>query len=128
MNTTDINTLADRFFQAIEAKDLAGLRACYHDDTTVWHNFDDHAQSVDDNVALLGRLCRFATSLRYTEVERITYDGGFVQRHVLVVQVGDRSVRIPACLVAQTLAGRIHRIFEYLDSAHRTALYAGAGS
>ena len=126
MNGEDVHTLADRIFKAIEAKDLVGIRSCYHDDATIWHNYDGHAQTVEENLSLLQRLCGLASSLRYTEVDRITNATGFVQRHVLEVQVGECVVRIPACLVVEADTGRIRRIYEYMDSAHRARLYAHA--
>ena len=70
MNGEDVHTLADRIFKAIEAKDLVGIRSCYHDDATIWHNYDGHAQTVEENLSLLQRLCGLASSLRYTEVDR----------------------------------------------------------
>ena len=49
MDITEIRALAVRFFDAVEAGDIAALRACYADDARIWHNTDRAEQTPEDN-------------------------------------------------------------------------------
>jgi ketosteroid isomerase-like protein len=46
--------LARHFIAAVEAGDTDTARACFTSDARIWHNFDDYAQTVDENMKLLG--------------------------------------------------------------------------
>lgn len=113
------DTVAERLFAAIEAGDIDAVRSLYSPDVTVWHNHDGLAQSIDDNLRVLGWMSKHLPGARYTDVRRSATDTGFVQQHVLVATSrSGREVAVPACIVADVADGRITRLDEYLDSAH----------
>ena len=122
---SDVNELADRFFAAIEAGDIAAVRAIYAPDAEIWHNTDGLVQSPDDNARTLGWITTNLRDVSYTKVKRSATDDGFVQQHVLVAtnRAGER-IEVPACIVTTVLDGRITRLDEYLDSASVAAIMA----
>jgi ketosteroid isomerase-like protein len=114
----DALDVAERLFAAIEAGDVEAVRSVYAPDAEIWHNHDGVAQSVDENLRVLGWLVTRCSDLRYTEVRRSATDGGFVQQHVLrLTSPAGEALAIPACIVGTVVDGRIARIDEYLDSA-----------
>jgi ketosteroid isomerase-like protein len=115
---SDVLALADRFFAAIEAGDIASVRDIYAPDAQIWHNTDGIVQGPDDNARTLGWIAANLRDVRYTDVKRSATDDGFVQQHVLVAtnRAGAR-VEVPACIVTTVRDGRITRLDEYLDSA-----------
>ena len=115
---TDTLELARRFIGAVEAGDEPTARACLAPDALIWHNFDDHAQTVDENMKLLGWMARNAQERRYeiTRLEEIA--GGYLQQHVLRIRSrSGESLVMHACVVVSVADGRIQRIEEYLDPA-----------
>ena len=113
-------------FAAIEAGDIDRVRDLYDDDVVVWHNNDTGApQGREDNLRTLSWCTRHIDGMRYEDVRRTAFDGGFVQQHLLRGRLADGTeLSIPACIVAAVSAGgRITRIDEYLDSAHVAALF-----
>ena len=123
-----INTLADRFFAAIETGDVTTVETMYADDAVIWHNTDQVEQAKVDNLAVLGWLVKKTATRQYRDIRRSSTDGGFVQQHVLHVEFADgRSADLPACLVVQVSDDRITRLDEYLDNVGVTAAFGRAG-
>jgi ketosteroid isomerase-like protein len=117
VDASGLESLADRFFAAIEAGDVATLRTLYHPDAAVWHNSDQVDQPVEENLRVLGWLRRTVPDLRYTEVRRTLLPDGFVQQHVLRGTATGGELAVPAMLrftVGED--GRVTRIEEYLDT------------
>lgn len=110
-----IAALADRLFAAIGAGDADGLRALYHEDAAVWHNYDDTEQTREQSLRLLGWLGREAGPLRYVDVRRIVLDDGFVQQHVVELGGPYAGIRMPAMLRVFCGDNTIDRIEEYVD-------------
>jgi ketosteroid isomerase-like protein len=110
--------VADRFFAAAEAGDIATIEALYAPDAQIWHNTDGVVQSREQNLQTLGWITTNLSDIRYTKVRRSATDDGFVQQHVFEAtnRAGQR-IEVPACVVATVRDGRITRIDEYLDSA-----------
>ena len=116
-------SIAERLFTAIEAGDVDAVRDLYADDIVVWHNNDGTTQDKETNLRVLGWLTCHLRDLRYTEVVRREFPGGFVQQHVLraTTESGD-ALEVPACVVLAVSGDRVVRIDEYLDSAHLAPL------
>jgi ketosteroid isomerase-like protein len=123
LTSEEMDALADRLVAAIVAGDVAGVRACYAPDARVWHNFDEHEQTVDENLATLADMHRRATGLAYTEIRRFAAPGGFVQQHVLVGHALHGALRLPAIIRFWVEDGRITRLEEYLDTRQARVLY-----
>jgi ketosteroid isomerase-like protein len=123
MVPTDLATLADGFFAAIEAGDFARLEALLAEDCEVHANFLDAPNDRTRTLAILRWLHDNVRDLRYDVVRRDELPDGYVQQHVLRGIAPDGSeLRVPACLIVSIRDGRITRIDEYLDSAHTRAL------
>ena len=121
MNEQALQT-ADKLFSAIEAGDVEAIRNIYSAETKIWHNNDNIARSVEQNLAVLKWVIANIKGLKYTEVRRQPTPSGFVQQHVLRGRFKDKELALPACIVATVEGGRITRLDEYLDSA-QTAVF-----
>ncbi|MDG2113409.1 MAG: nuclear transport factor 2 family protein [Actinomycetota bacterium] len=113
-----------RLIDAIVAGDPDAVRAAYHPDAKIWHNFDQIEQGVDENIATLQWFIRRMPDRRYEDVVRHPIEGGVVQQHVVrgTTQAG-HDVEMPACLFAQVDGdGLITRIEEYVDSSQADVL------
>ena len=126
MTSGEATAAVDRLLRAIEAGDVAAVRAAYTPDAQVWHNHDDVTQGVDENLRVLTWLVDRTATRRYEDVRRhVLDDGRVVQQHVLRVSFPDgRSASLPACLFVTTRDGRVARIEEYLDAASATRAFA----
>jgi ketosteroid isomerase-like protein len=119
----DTLALAARFFDAIEAGDIAGMADCLHPDAPIWHNTDEREVSVATTRATLAGMIERIARPRYANRRLAAFPGGFVQQHRLEgTRVHDGvAVHLPCCIVCQVAEGRITRIDEYFDSAHVAA-------
>src|SRR5580693_6187187 len=114
--------IADKLFRAIENGDVDAIRQIYTAETKIWHNNDNIAQSVEQNLAVLKWVITNIKGLKYTEVRRQATPSGFVQQHVLRGRFKDQELALPACIVATVEGGKITRLDEYLDSV-QTAVF-----
>lgn len=128
LTETEMNDLGDRLVAAIAAGDAQTVRSIYAPDATIWHNFDQRDQSVDENLATLADLHRRASNLRYTEIRRAVTSDGFVQQHVLTGDARGGALSMPAMIRFYVTAGRITRLEEYLDTRHAMVLYTDASA
>jgi uncharacterized protein len=121
--TTDALAIAEQLFAAIEAGDVDAVAALYVDDVAVWHNFDDVAQTKEQNLATVAWMTRRVSGLRYEVQSRIEVPGGVIQQHILHgTAPGGEALEIPACMRLYIDGGRITRIEEYLDPAQAAVL------
>ena len=115
--------IAIRLFAAIETGDVDAVAALYADDAVIWHNFDNIEQSREVNLVVLAWMTHNVSGLRYDDIQRRHFDGGFVQQHVLrgTTKAGVELV-VPSCLVIHIDDGHITRVDEYLATAHLRVL------
>ena len=115
-----IETLAKRFFDAIEAGDIAAMRASLADDAAIWHNTDELVVTPDQTAQTLTGMVQRITDIHYADRRLTAFPGGFVQQHVLTGKRvhDDGEVRLPCAIVCKVENGRITRLDEYFDSAH----------
>lgn len=120
-------TLVDRFFIAIEENDMDAVEAIYSPDALIWHNYDpieartdkSLSQSVADNLKLLGALPRLIIDIHYNVWYQEKTGHGFIRQHIVQGTTPDgERVCIPVCVVIEVEAGRIAKLYEYLDSSH----------
>lgn len=113
-----------RLIDAIVAGDPDAVRAAYHPDARIWHNFDQVEQTVDENIATLTWFIGAMPERRYEDVVRHPIEGGLVQQHVVRgTAANGNEVELPACLFVQVDAeGLVTRIEEYLDRAQAAVL------
>lgn len=111
-----LDDVADRFFAAVEAGDIDGVKEIYSPDARIWHNFDDYASTREENLQVLGWVTANVSGFRFEEVRRCYVPGAFIQQHVIRGQKADGSeIRCPAILKVECSNGHIDRIEEYFD-------------
>lgn len=119
MKPAEIEALANRFFDAIEAGDADTVADCYADNVVIWHNYDRLEQGKADNLKVLKAMIAGFSKRTYGERRLSVVPGGFAQQHVLTAVRNDgKVVSLPAALFCQVANGRITRLDEYFDSAH----------
>lgn len=118
MTLAEIEALAGRFFDAIEAGDVEAVGACYAEDAVIWHNTDGLSNTKAENVATLTNFIRYIPGRRYADRRVNLFPGGFVQQHRLIGTRRDGvEVTLTACIVCAAADGRITRLDEYFDQA-----------
>ena len=123
--TNPTDELATAFFAAIERGDLDAVQGLYAPNVEIWHNVTGRTQTRDENLKLLRFFTGRVSERRYEVLARDFFPGGFVQRHVLHGKLASGElVAAPVCLVVYVSAGRIDRLFEYLDPATVRAAFA----
>lgn len=117
----EADRVAIALFSSIEKQDIAALAAIYADDAVIWKNYNQIAVPAQDSLAFLKGVAGYLQDIRYKDVRRSVFAGGFVQQHYFTGTVREtgEQLSIPVCVVAQVADGKIKRIDEYLDSAHR---------
>lgn len=119
----DITALSDRFLAALERGDPNEVKAFYTDDARIWHNFDDVAQTVDENLKLLAWMSRKLPKRQYRLVRREVLANGWFQQHVLEAVLPDGTdFRMLACCIVTVRDGLIEKLEEYLDPAQANPL------
>jgi len=117
--------VAERLFAAIERGDVDAVRELYAPDVEVWHNYDNLAQSRDQNLRTLAWMVKNVADRRYEEVRRRPIPGGVLQQHVLRgTAPNGAQLNVPSCMLVTVVDGRVTRIQEYLDSAQFAVLRA----
>lgn len=119
MSDDEMRALAKRFFDCVEAGDIAGLVACYAPDAEIWHNTDGLIQRPADNEKTLSGMVQRIVDRVYDNRRLEVFPGGFVQQHVLRGTRKHDGVRLElaACIVCKVKDGKITRLDEYFDSA-----------
>jgi uncharacterized protein len=109
--------IAEQFTAAFNALDADGFGALYADDIVVWHNVDMQTQTKAENLTSVSAILCNASAASYESIVRTRTDAGFVQQHVVNLQLKDgrRIPPIAACLVFRIENGLISRLDEYLD-------------
>ncbi|WP_257548120.1 nuclear transport factor 2 family protein [Sphingopyxis sp. DBS4] len=116
----DIRAMAQRFFDAIEAGDIATMQNSFTPEAEIWHNTDEAivtpAQTAETLTGMVARI----KDREYAERRLTVFPGGFVQQHVLKGRRvhDDGEVRLPCAIICKVENGRITRLDEYFDSAH----------
>lgn len=115
--------VAERLFAAISVGDVDAVRELYSPDVVIWHNFDQVEQTRDQNLRTITWMTENVKDVRYEEIQRHEFDGGFVQQHVLRgTGPSGGALEMPACIICRVEDGLITRLDEYLDSAHTAPL------
>jgi len=121
----EIESIASKFFAAIERGDLDAVRELYSPEAEIWHNVTNRTQTREENLALLRFFTGRVAERRYEVLAREFFPGGFVQRHILHGKLkSGELVAAPVCLIIYVSAGKIDRLFEYLDPATVRSAFA----
>jgi ketosteroid isomerase-like protein len=121
----ETSSIASRLFAAIEQGDLEAVRDLYSPDVQIWHNVTDRAQTRDENLKLLKYFTARVAERRYEIHAREFFPGGFVQRHILHGKLASGDpISAPVCIVVYVAGGKIERLYEYLDPATVSGVFA----
>lgn len=119
----DISAFSNRFLSALERGDPNEVRAFYTSEARIWHNYDDVAQTVDENLKMLAWMSRKLPQRHYRIVRREILPDGWFQQHVLEATLPDGSpFRMLACCVVTVSEGLVAKIEEYVDPAQAAPL------
>ena len=121
MDENSLRSLANRFFDALECRDVGEIEKLYAADMRFWFNVTKNEVSKEENLAAIAQ--GYARHRRRTYNDRIihTFEGGFLMQYTLnIVQHTGETLTLWAALVAQCRNGQITRIDEYLDSGKFT--------
>ena len=119
------DAIASQLFAAIERGDLDAVRELYAPDVAIWHNVTNDAQTRDENLKLLRSFTKRFSERRYEVLARDFFPGGFVQRHVLHGRLANGDLlAVPVCIVIYVADGKIARLYEYVDQAAVSPIFA----
>jgi ketosteroid isomerase-like protein len=121
--TDPTSELLDRLFSAIERGDVDTVAGLYADDVEVWHNVTGEVMGKQANLDLLRYWHGHVADMRYEVLERHTYEGGAMQRHVVHGHAGGETLAAHVAIVFRVDGGRITRIYEYLDPKAVAAVF-----
>lgn len=116
---TELLSVADRFFAALEADDVAAVTACYAADAQIWHNFDQIEMTVAQNAAVLREYFSNFPVRQYLQIRRgVLAPDRLIQQHVLRIgRAGEQTFDWPGCIILQIRNGAIQVLEEYVDLA-----------
>lgn len=115
------NELAEAFFAAWLANDVAALDNLYDPDFLIWRNFHPVECTKEQQLRLTMSGGPNIENLRYEDVRRDFFPGGWVQQHTVRGKGPKGELDHPACLIVHTRNGRLLRMDEYSDWAHIAA-------
>ena len=108
--------IADAFFEAFVKQDADRLLGLY--DPALVMSSPSGTRSGVEHVQLVRNGALSVENLRYEQVRRDFFEGGFVQQHLVCCTLpSGRTMRKPACVVVQVSAGRITAFDQYFDPA-----------
>ncbi|BCI52334.1 ketosteroid isomerase [Mycolicibacterium litorale] len=124
MSADALAAVADRLFDAIERSDTAAVEALWAEDVLVWHSGDRADSDRARALRVIFWFIRHTTRRRYEILDRRTFDGGFVQQHILhATGTNGGSIAMRVCIVIIVRGdGLITRIDEYFDPADMAPL------
>jgi ketosteroid isomerase-like protein len=124
--TALVDETAERLFGAIERGDIAAVRDLWSEEVVVW-KVADRDRRKDQAVRVIEWFVGATSRRRYEILERQTFDGGFVQQHILHADGHNgASIALRVCIVIKVGDdGLIGRIDEYFDPAEIAPLLPG---
>jgi len=116
--------LARQLFDAFERADTEAVRALCAPGCQFSQNGAE-PNSMDGLLAFSGAIARAVPDQHYDHIVTSETTDGFVEEHRFAGTLADgTAIRIPACVVATVVDGRITSLREYLDSRAATKLTA----
>lgn len=109
--------IAERFITAIDKEDTETMREIYAPDAKIWHDFDRQEQSVDTNIESLLTLRQAIPTVRWVKTRIEPLPTGFLLTYDLTVTFGERTLAIPACVIATIANDRITFLEEWVNAA-----------
>lgn len=108
----------ERFYRALVAGDLAGMRACCTADAVFWHSFDGTVQTLDEACQGWEALFEGFAERRVSDATRLPIPGGVLERHLFKASTRAGEWKAWAvCNIIILQEGLIARLDEYIDRA-----------
>src|SRR4029453_6547508 len=118
MTDRELRELCNRYFDAIEQRDMDAVAELYASDFTFWVNLTGAESSREENLKTLREGYAVLRRRSYDDRAIDPFATGFLARYsVNVVQHSGKRGSFAACVVAQCKDGKITHIDEYLDSS-----------
>jgi len=118
--------LAHKIYDALEQGDAKLFRSYFSDDATVWHNFDNKDQTIDEAVAQLEGMMQAFSGTLYKERRYMAVDDGAVVQHVSHSSLHDGTTLVtPMMQHIYIHDGLVQRIEEYFDTTQMAAAFGG---
>jgi ketosteroid isomerase-like protein len=114
------SSLLTTMFDALQAGDLTAFRSMCTPDMTIWHNFTQAEQPLDQLVDNLSMMLKALNEVAYVDRRYQSLpDGAFGQHTLTGATASGKRVEAPAAVrVRLDAQGKVRRIEEYMDSAH----------
>ena len=110
--------VVERFYQALVAGNLVGMRDCCTPDAEFWHCFDGVVQTPDEACQGWGALFDGFAERRVSDATQVLIPAGVVERHLFKVRTHDGHWKAWAvCNIIYLRDGLIARLDEYIDRA-----------
>ncbi len=124
--TPTTESVLDRFYAALAAKDLDAMLNLCAPEARFWHNFDCVAQTLEQAASAWQQLFAGVEAMQLLDIRRSTVDDGLVQRHMFVMKLADGTcIGKPCCLFVSAENGLLTRIDEYIDLSSQLVLDDG---
>jgi ketosteroid isomerase-like protein len=119
-----ITEVADQLFAAIENSNTAAVGRLWSEDIAVWRVGASRDRDKARALRVIDWFVGATSQRRYEILDRVLFDGGFVQQHILhAVGRSGGSIAMRVCIVIKVGAnGLITRIDEYFDPAELAPL------
>jgi ketosteroid isomerase-like protein len=120
----DTTALTDKFFHALENRDIQTIASMYDDRVKIWHNFTKAFQSKPDNLEVLRSLGYFE-KIKYNVEDRMPSADGLAQRHqIYMKEKGGLERNVPGSIFFRFRDNKIISIYEYYDSPEVNEIFA----
>jgi ketosteroid isomerase-like protein len=129
LSEQEFNEVIERFLEAIETHNEAGLHEVYRDDIVIWHSFTNATMPKDASIAMLAGLWRDGIRMRYVFDDQLVVGNRGGRRHrVEATTRGGRRIVLQVAMFATVEDGKISRLDEYVDSKEVEALGAAVAA
>lgn len=113
----DLRDLCNRFYDAIESRDMGAIGEMLSPDLKFWANFTNQTKSRDDMLEAIEKGYAVHRRRTYDDRQIRTFENGFVAQYTCRLMRHDgTSLALWAAMVAEVRDGKIVKVDEYLDS------------
>jgi len=113
----DLRSLCNRFFDAIEQRDMQAIADCLHPELQFWANFTKQTKGRGEILDAIEKGYSAHRRRLYNDRRVHTFDDGFLVQHTCEVTRHDGSKNaLWAGMVAKVRDGKIVRVDEYMDA------------
>jgi len=124
----DTLNFARNFVTFLQEGNYEKVRASYQPHCKIWHNFDDHTQTVDENLKLLAVMLNASEKIEYVINRLEVIENGYLQHHTLKMTAKTgKTYSTEACIIATLEDGKLSDIKEWIDTKPLAPIFAQSG-